>query len=96
MSVKNGQAFEVGDYIVRAGEVVQGYGAGGSALGRGVVVEIEWTGSGQDGDADGEGLVQAFWDTLGVKGARECVNVAGMGEGFGSVRQWCEVLRIRN
>ena len=98
LSVKNGQTFEVGEYTVRAGEVVQGYGAGngGAALGRGVVVEIEWTGEDGTGDGGGEGLVQAFWDTLGVKGARECVNVAGMAEGFTSVRQWIEVLRIRN
>ena len=78
--------------------MVQGYGAGtgGAALGRGVVVEIEWTGEDGNGDDGGEGLVQAFWDTLEVKGARECVNVVGMAEGFTSVRQWVEILRIRN
>ena len=78
--------------------MVQGYGAGtgGAALGRGVVVEIEWTEEDGNGEDGGAGLVQAFWDTLGVKGARECVNVAGMAEGFGCVRQWIEVLRIRN
>lgn len=88
----------MGDFTVRAGEVVQGYGAGtgGAALGRGVVVEIEWTEEDGNGDDSGEGLVQAFWDTLGVKGARECVNVAGRAEGFSCVRQWIEVLRIRN
>ena len=50
----------------------------------------------EDEEGDGLGLVQAFWDSLGVKGARECVGVPGMGEGFGIVRQWCEVLRIRS
>lgn len=101
LSVKSGLAFEVGDYMVRVGEVVQGYAGGGAALGRGVVVEVGYIGvdgegeDGGDGD-DVEGVVQTFWDTLGVKGARECVNVAGMGEGLGCVRQWCEVLRIRN
>ena len=55
----------------------------------------EEKGEGEE-EGDGLGLVQAFWDSLGVKGARECVGVPGMGEGFGVVRQWCEVLRIRS
>ena len=98
LNVKNGQAFDVGDYTVRAGEVMQGYGHGAPALVRGVVVEVEWAGGDGDGDEDedGEGLVQAFWDILGVKGARECVNVPGAEEEFGSIRQWIELLRIRN
>lgn len=97
--MRNGLAFGVGGVVVRVGEVVHGGSAGVGA--RGVVVEVGWRGGGGEGEegegeSDGMGFVQAFWDSLGVKGARECVSVPGMGEGFGVVRQWCEVLRIRS
>ena len=95
-SVRNGQAFRIGDYNVRVGEIMQGNSAA-AMVGRGVIVEIEWAGAnGEDDAGDDDVLVQAFWQTLDVKGARECLHVAGVEEEFGSVRQWCEVLRIRN
>lgn len=31
---------------------------------------------------------------LGVKGERNCNDVTGIGEGLGSIRQCCKVLRI--
>ena len=96
LSVRNGQAFEVADYTVRIGELVQGYGAG-AALARGAVVEIEWTGGDETEQIEEqEGMIQAFWESLEVKGAKECVHVAGLGEGQAHVRQWCEALRIRS
>lgn len=86
----------VANYTIRAGDVVQGYGAG-ATLTRGAVVEVEWSGGGGDETIEEpEGVVQAFWESLDVKGARECVHVAGLGEGDGCVRQWCEILRIRS
>ena len=95
-SVKSGQAFEVGEYTIRVGEIMQGHGAS-AMIGRGVVIEVEWTGGEDQEDVeDPEGLVQAFWEALDVKGARECVHLAGVNDGFGSVRQWCEVLRMRS
>lgn len=78
-------------------EVSFGGEDGGGLGGEEGEVGTEEEGSGQgEEERDGLGLIQAFWDSLGVKGARECVGVPGMGEGFGVVRQWCEVLRIRS
>ncbi|KAL8831492.1 MAG: hypothetical protein Q9191_000833 [Dirinaria sp. TL-2023a] len=96
LSVRNGQAFQVADYNIRIGELVQGYGPG-AALARGAIVEIAWTGGqGKEPVEEPEAFVQAFWESLEIKGARESVHVAGLGEGDGLVRQWCEALRIRN
>lgn len=80
---------------MRIGEVRQG--VGGTVQGRGVVAEVEWVGGGEEEEGEGEGMIRAFWEGLGVGGARE-VGV-GAGEegmdGWGDVRRWCEVLRLR-
>ncbi len=88
----NGQAFEIGDYRVRLGEIRQG----ATSLGRGVVGEVEWVGEGDEEDwENAEGIIRPFWDQLCVVGARECFQVPGMNQGNGTVRQWCEILRLR-
>lgn len=92
----NGHALEVGDFRVRIGDVRQG-GGGGAQMGRGTVVEIQWVGGGEgvvDWDS-AEAVIGGFWDGLGVRGARKVFSVPGLAEGEGSVRQWCDVLRIR-
>lgn len=95
-SVRNGQALEVGDYIIRLGEVMHGNNAS-AMLNRGVVVEIEWIGGDEDDGIGNTGnMTRVFWEALAVKGARECLHVVGIEEGFASVRQWCEILRLRN
>lgn len=68
-------------------------------MGRGTVVEVQWAGSEEEEGLEdwegGEAMIGGFWEGLGVKGARRVFWVPGLGEGEGSVRQWCEVLRIR-
>ena len=94
-------AFEVDDFRVWIGEVRQaGVGGGGGAaqMGKGAVCEVEWIGGGVDGEEDWEGagaVIAGFWEGLGVKGGRRVFEVAGLGEGDGCVRQWCEGLRVR-
>ena len=106
LHVINGATFEVGDFKIRVGEVKQGYG-GGTQTARGAVCEIEWTaaeGVRQGSPAKNEGeawnsaepIIREFWGALEVKGAREVMLVPGIGDGDGSVRQWCEILRIRS
>ncbi len=87
----NGQAFEIGDFRIRFGEIRQGT----TSLGRGIVVEVEWTGEEEEDWENAEGVIRPFWDQIRVAGARECFQVAGMDQGDGSVRQWCEILRLR-
>jgi len=96
LNVVNGLALEVGDFRVRVGDVRQGSG-GGAQMGRGTVVEIQWVG-GEEGEQDwesAEAVIGGFWDGLGVSGARKVFWVPGLAEGEGSVRQWCDILRIR-
>jgi len=97
LSISSGQAFEIDDFKVRVGEIKQGY-SGGAQMGRGAVCEIEWGGEdGEESDWEtGECVIRAFWEGLGVKGARDCFGVAGLREGDGNVRQWIEILRIRS
>lgn len=97
LNVNNGYAFEIGDFRVRIGDLRQGAG-GGAQMGKGVVVEIQWIGSGGGGEEDwdsAEAVIGSFWDSLGVRGARKVFWVPGLGEGEGSVRQWCDIMRIR-
>ncbi|KAL6716838.1 hypothetical protein ACLMJK_004750 [Lecanora helva] len=100
LTVPQGYAFEVGDFKVRIGELRQGGagGGGGAQMGRGTVVEVEWSGDEEKGEEDwesAEAVIGAFWDGLGVKGAKRAFWFPGLREGEGSVRQWCEILRIR-
>ncbi|KAG7007823.1 hypothetical protein G7Y79_00008g024610 [Physcia stellaris] len=81
LGVRNGLAFGVGGFVVRVGEVVQGGSAGVGA--RGVVVEVAWRGCrGGGGESDGVGLVQAFWDSLGVRGLGSVSVSPGWGRGL--------------
>ncbi|MCJ1481706.1 hypothetical protein MMC06_001865 [Schaereria dolodes] len=93
LQVSNGQAFEIGNFRVRIGEVKQGQG--GAQQVRGVIIGIEWTAREEYDWGVTEGVVKAFWDVLDIKGAREYIRVAGVEENFGSIRQWCEGLRLR-
>lgn len=102
LHVSNGLAFEIGEeFRVRVGELRQG-GGGGAQMGRGAVVEVQWVGGSEEGVGEekedwenGETVIGAFWDGLGIKGAKKVFWVAGLGEGEESVRQWCDILRIR-
>lgn len=96
LNVVHGHALEVGDFRIRVGDVRQGSG-GGAQNGRGTVVEVQWVGS-EEGEEDwesAEAVIGSFWDGLGVRGARKVFWVPGLAEGEGSVRQWCDILRIR-
>jgi len=90
--LSNGQAFEIGDYRIRIGELRQG----ATSLGRGVVVEVEWTGGWEEeGWENGELAIKSFWDQSHVADAKEFFQVPGIERGCGTVRQWCEMLRFR-
>ncbi|KAL9608809.1 MAG: hypothetical protein Q9167_006366 [Letrouitia subvulpina] len=94
LTLTNGYAFEVGEVNVRAGEIKQGYG--GTQLVRGVVVEVECRDGQQQHDREyNENKIRSFWEELNIKGARECSQVSRVDELFVSVRQWCDILRIR-
>ncbi|KAK3177114.1 hypothetical protein OEA41_008442 [Lepraria neglecta] len=95
LNVVNGQAFEVGDFRVRVGEVRQG-GGGGGQIGKGAVCEVEWVGVEGEEEWEAAGpVITGFWEGLGIRGARRVFGVPGLAKGEGSVRQWCEVLRVR-
>ena len=96
LCVTNGQAFDIaGNFRVLIGEVKQGLQ--GTQLGRGVVVEVQWLDDeGEEQWDEGEEVIRAFWASLGLKGAKECLHVAGKEDGFVNVRQWCEILRLRS
>ena len=98
LSVRNGQAFEVGEFTVRVGELRQGV-PGGNALVRGIVVEIGWSTDKDEereaGDGEGVEMVKAFWNELGIANARQFV--AGVdGDEEVEIELWCEALRLRN
>lgn len=94
----NGQAFEIGDFRIRVGELRQS-GSGGGQMGRGAVCEVAWVGEeveqGKEGWEAGEAVVKSFWEGLALRGAREVYWVPGLGDGEGTIRQWCEILRPR-
>ena len=98
LHVGNGLAFEMEDFRVRVGEVRQGQ----SALVKGTVVEVEWLAA-ADGEPEEESdwdtaqlVIRAFWETLGIEGAREVMRVPGSGKrAFDLVNQYCQVLRSR-
>ncbi|KAI4132794.1 MAG: hypothetical protein LQ338_000498 [Usnochroma carphineum] len=71
LAVYDGLAFEVGDFRVKAGELK--HEVGGAQLVRGVIVEVAYVGQGGDGQdrEHREEMVTAFWEELGVKGAKE-------------------------
>lgn len=100
LNVNNGAAFETGEFRVRVGELRQGPG-GGTQMVRGAICEVELiNGDGDDVSIDGEpgaasALVKGFWESLGIQGAREVLDVPGSAEGEVNIRQWCEILRLR-
>ena len=98
LSAGSGYAFEVGDYRVRVAELRQG-GSGGGQMGRGAVCEVTWVGEEaeqeEEGWEAGEAVVNGFWEGLALRGAREVYRVPGLGDGEGTIRQWCELLRPR-
>ncbi|KAL9004579.1 MAG: hypothetical protein Q9180_009836, partial [Flavoplaca navasiana] len=82
---------------VKVGELRQG--AGGAQLVRGVVVEVTHrVKDGRDEDmGETQDMITAFWDELGVNGARE---YKGDGEKrvedrFEVVRLWSELLMLK-
>ena len=90
--VINAQAFEIGDFRVRLGEVRQGP----TTPSRAVAIEVEWVGGGEEEDwENAEAMIKPFWEQLEVVGAKECIQVPGIDRRYGSVRQWCEILRLR-
>ncbi|KAL8853170.1 MAG: hypothetical protein Q9221_002052 [Calogaya cf. arnoldii] len=97
LAVVDGLAYDIGEFRVRAGELRQS--VGGAQLTRGVIVELTHLGEGgaaHDGSEKEENIT-AFWDELGVKGAREFKGSRGeKGEdGFGDVRLWSLVLLLK-
>jgi hypothetical protein len=95
LQVSNGQAYEVGDFVVRFGEVREiRQGQGGVQHIRGTVAQITWAGDEVD-ISTAEASIREFWNELQIPGAKEFTKVAGLDLGFGEVRQWLEVMRLR-
>ena len=93
--VSHGHAFEVGDFRVRVGKLKQG----NAQIPRGIVVEVQWNGGEDEGREDWEGaeaIIGSLMDGLALKAVRKVFWVPGLGDGEGSVRQWIDVLRLRN
>ena len=93
LQVSNGQAWELGDFVIRFGEVKQGQG--GSQQIRGTVVEIEWRAGEPDDWETAEQDIKSFWTHLDIPGAREFIKVPGFDHDSANVRQWLEALRLR-
>lgn len=98
LHVSNGTAYEMEDFHVRVGELRQRQ----SAQIKGVVVEVEWLAGGHGGPEEesdwdtSELIIRAFWDALGIEGAREFIRVPGLGKGrFDLVSQYCQLLRVK-
>jgi hypothetical protein len=96
--VGNGLAFEMDDFRVKVGEMRQGQ----TGLVKGTVVEVEWLAAAdEDSEEESDGdtaqlVIRAFWNTLGIDGAREVMRVPGSGnKGFDLVSQYCQLLRSR-
>ena len=88
--VQNGQAFELGEFVIRFGDVRQGQG--GAQQIKGTVVEIEST-SGED---DAGEAIREFWTQLNVPGAKEFISVPGLAAvPEPVVQQWCDAMRLR-
>ncbi|KAL8726288.1 MAG: hypothetical protein Q9181_006112 [Wetmoreana brouardii] len=98
LAVTDGSTYQIGDFRVRAGELRQGIG--GAQLVRGVIAEVAYMGQDGEGDAKGsaEGIITAFWQELGVQGAREFMSTGpgGRDDGFEDVRLWCRVLMLKS
>ena len=93
LQVSNGQAYEVGDFIIRFGEVKQGQG--GAQQIKGTIVELEcFAGDVEDWET-AELDIKAFWAQLDIKGAKEFIRVQGLDQGSSNARQWFEALRLR-
>ena len=93
LQVNQGLTFEVDDFRIRLGEVKQGQGS--SQQTKGVIVELEWLGEMEIEAVAAEEAIKSFWSSLNIKGARDYIRIPGLGDNFGSIRQWCEALRLR-
>ncbi|KAI9846401.1 MAG: hypothetical protein M1837_003992 [Sclerophora amabilis] len=114
--VSRGLGFEAGDFRVRVGEVKQGQGTTQSTKGVIVEVEwvagideavVDRVGEGQETEQpqmtdweDAYEVTNAFWDELGIQGAKAAARVAGMGDGeristSGVATQYFDLLRLR-
>ena len=93
LQVINGQAYEIGDFAIRFGEVKQGQG--GSQQIRGTIVEIEWRAGDTDDWETAEQVIRAFWAQVDIEGAKEFINVPGVDQGSANARQWFEAMRLR-
>ena len=93
MTVSNGQAFGVGDFTIRYGELKLGQGS--TQQTKGTVVEVEWMGGSDDDWETAEAVIQGFWNDLNVKGAKSFVRVPGVETDVPNSRQWFNALRLR-
>ncbi|KAI9736985.1 MAG: hypothetical protein M1834_000574 [Cirrosporium novae-zelandiae] len=100
LQVAQGYIFEVEDYKIRLGDIKQPQ----NGHVRGCVIDIEWAPAqadkGENNDieldvASGQAAIRSFWQGLDVPGAKEFINVPGLGKGdFDLVRQYLEMLRL--
>ena len=96
VSTSNGVAYEVGDNIVRLGELR----AAGSGQGlRGVLVSIqipsEEVAGGtmeKDDETTVKTIIKEIWHKFGIEGAKEAW---GFGGEAGEIKAWCEILKTR-
>lgn len=91
--VNNGQAYEVGAFVIRFGEIREAkQGQGGVQQVRGTIIEVECSG---DGGNKMEESIQEFWGELGFPEAKGFFSKFAQDDGFGHVRRWLEAMRLR-
>lgn len=100
LAVLGGAVYEAGEFVVRVGELRQ-VGGAQSAV-RAVVACVQ-----RGGEGDGMALaeedtqkqkeaVRTFWKSFGFESAKEYFYIpTADDDGFGEIRLWCEVLRLR-
>jgi hypothetical protein len=96
VSISNGVAYEVGDSIVRIGELrAAGSGQGVRAVLVSIQVPSDEAADGvmeKDDEAAVKSLIKEIWHRFGIEGAKEAW---GFGGEAGEIRAWCEILKTR-
>ena len=91
-TIPKGVTFEIGDIIVRIGEVrAEGTGQGVRAILVSIQIPSDADMSAED-EAVSKGIIMELWKSLGVERAREAW---GFGDEPKVVKAWCDILKSR-
>ena len=96
--VSNGVTFDIGGFRARVGELKSGF-SGAAQIPRGAICELEMISDQKEGNNEdpeaAKAILRGFWEGFNVKGAREVLDVPGIADDEGRIRQWVEILRLR-